>query len=78
VDQNNTYDSMLIEHGKNRLRFLEKLTMDHILIGNEHQLDLFDISCIHNKFVDTEYLWSMKCNVSIDLLTIDLKSTVNI
>jgi hypothetical protein len=41
------------------LKFLEKLSDEHLLIGNEYQLNLLDLSGIQEDFVGTSSGWSI-------------------
>jgi len=55
------------------------MTAEHVLIGNEYQLDLINILGVNsNKFVETEYLWSLRYKDHIDHVGIDQKSTSDI
>lgn len=42
-----------------KLKFLEKISEEHFVIGNEYQLDLIKIGGIIDNFVDVEYKWSI-------------------
>lgn len=54
--------------------FLEKITPEHFLIGNENQLDLIFIGGIVGNFIDTETLWELNIGRPIKNLAIDTKS----
>lgn len=56
------------------LKYVKRLTNDHVLIGNEDQLDAMCISGIIHEFVDTEYLWSLNIKRAILHMAIDYKS----
>ena len=57
------------------LKFVEKISAEHVLIGNEKQLDLINIAGISpSNFVDTEYLWSLNYHEEIHLVNVDQKS----
>ena len=63
------------EHQKPKIKFSKRLTNDHVLVGNEDQLDAMCISGIINDFIDTEFLWTLKIRKAIIQVAIDYKST---
>jgi hypothetical protein len=56
------------------LKYVKRLTNEHVLIGNEDQLDATCISGIIHEFVDTEFLWSINIKKAILQIAIDYKS----
>lgn len=56
------------------LKYVKRLTNEHVLVGNEDQLDAMCISGIIHEFVDTEFLWSINIKRAILHMAIDLKS----
>ena len=64
-----------IELPSKKLKFVERLSSEHILIGNENQLDLISIAAITiSNFVDTEFLFSLRFEQDIHLVAVDNKS----
>lgn len=49
--------------------------MEHVLIGNQNQLDLLSISTNKYKQLKYEKLWDLTIGHSIDLVNVDMKST---
>ena len=56
------------------LKYVKRLTNEHVLIGHEDQLDATCISGIIHEFVDTEFLWSINIKKAILQIAIDYKS----
>ena len=71
-------DQSLVEENAtnyHQLKFVERISPEHILIGNEKQVDLINISGITSSgFVDTEFLWSLNFREDIHLISVDNKS----
>lgn len=57
---------------------MKRLTNEHVLLGNEDQLDAMSIGGIVSEFVDTEFFWSLKIKKAIIQVAIDYKSTADI
>lgn len=54
---------------------MKRLTNEHVIVGNEDQLDAMNISGIVGEFVDTEFLWSLRLKKAIIQVSVDYKST---
>ena len=65
------------QEGLPQLHFARKLTAEHILIGNNNQLDLISIHSATLTFLETDYLWSINIGDSIDLICVDTKSKLS-
>lgn len=48
--------------------------MEHVLIGNENQLDALDIGEIQKNRVEAQKLWNIEIKAPISLVTVDMKS----
>ena len=59
---------------KSVLKYVKRLTNQHVLLGNEDQLDAMCISGIIHEFVDTQFLWSINIKRAILHMAIDYKS----
>lgn len=70
-DQADTIDQILPQ-----LKFARKLTAEHILIGNQNQLDLISLHFSSHTFLDTEHLWSINIDSPIELISVDVKSKI--
>lgn len=58
-----------------KLKFAERISPEHLLIGNELQVDLISIASITTgNFVDTEHLWSLSYDENIHLVNVDNRS----
>ena len=68
-EEGNTLDQDLPQ-----LKFARKLNAEHILIGNQNQMDLISIHSATRNFLDTEHLWSINIGSPIDLISVDVKS----
>lgn len=68
-------DRSLAEASLPQLHFARKLTSEHLLIGNQNQLDLISIHSATHSALYTEYLWSISIDGPIDLICVDAKST---
>ena len=62
------------ESNKPKIKFVRRLTNEHVLVGNEDQLDAMCISGIVNDFIDTEFFWTLKIRKAIVQVAIDYKS----
>ncbi|CAM6005942.1 unnamed protein product [Sphagnum balticum] len=56
------------------LKYVRKLSNEHVLVGNEDQLDGMGLGGIVGDFVDTDFLWSINIGKAILHVTVDLKS----
>lgn len=63
------------QDGDNSLVYLEKITSETFLIGNQNQLDLITISGIYDNLIDTDVNWSLNLRKKIKKLAVDIKST---
>ena len=59
---------------KPRIKFVRRLTNEHILVGNEDQVDAMCLAGIISDFVDTEYLWTIRLRKAIIQVAVDSKS----
>lgn len=71
-----THDDWKME-GDNALKYLQKITIDTFLIGNQNQLDLITISGIYDNSIDTDLNWSLNLHKKITKLAVDNRSTFN-
>lgn len=62
------------EQARPQLKYARRLTAEHVLIGNQNQLDLISVHSATLTFLQTEYVWSMNPDYPIDYLSIDSKS----
>ena len=60
--------------GDATLLYLEKITIDTFLIGNQNQLDLITISGIYDNSIDTDFNWSFNLHKKIIKLAVDNRS----
>jgi hypothetical protein len=61
---------------KPKIKFVRRLTNEHVLVGNEDQIDAMGLSGIISDFVDTQFLWSLNVKQAIVQLAVDSKSTL--
>jgi hypothetical protein len=71
-----THEDIWKQDGSNSLIYLEKITIDTFLIGNQNQLDLITISGIYDNIIDTDINWSLNLQKKIKKLAVDTKSTL--
>ena len=55
-----------------KLKYIEKLSNEHLLIGNSYQLDMLRLN-VKNNFIDVEYKWSICPSELISSISIDMK-----
>jgi hypothetical protein len=59
-----------------KLKYLEKLSSEHLLIGNQYQLDMLKVQTLKNSFIDVDYKWSICPSQIITSLSVDPKCTL--
>ncbi len=56
------------------IKHLHKLTNEHFIIGDQDQLDVINVNCIVNDYIDSETIWSLNIGKKIIIVVVDIKS----
>jgi hypothetical protein len=58
-----------------RLKYLETLSEEHLIIGNEYQLDMLKIGGVLDGFLDVEHKWSLSPQGVVHSISVERKCT---